>query len=155
MGTAEADIVLVPGHRVVTVKVLDMVMVMVNVLVMVITMAMVIEWLVRTIGDSKQVKMTIVRRSSILTSSYIMAYGLISAITWLIITVIFMLLQYPFILHIATRIAFEKYKSGFSPQLKASHRHFSEKHLCFWRPGLRSRLSLRGMDQFLKMEMNQ
>ena len=29
VGTAEADIVLVPGHRVVTVKVLDMVMVMI------------------------------------------------------------------------------------------------------------------------------
>ena len=51
VGTAEADIVLVPGHRVVTVKVLDMVMVMVNVLVMVITMVMVMEWMVRTIGD--------------------------------------------------------------------------------------------------------
>ena len=54
VGTAEADIVLVPGHRVVTVKVLDMVMVMVNVLVMVITMVMVMEWMVGTIGDSKQ-----------------------------------------------------------------------------------------------------
>ena len=54
MGTAEADIVLVPGHRVVTVKVLDMVMVMVNVLVMVVTMVMVMEWMVRTIGDSKR-----------------------------------------------------------------------------------------------------
>ena len=51
VGTAEADRVLVPGHRVVTVKVLDMVMVMVNVLVMIITMVMVMEWMVRTIGD--------------------------------------------------------------------------------------------------------
>ena len=49
MGTAEADIVLVPGRRVVTVKVLDIVMVVVNVLVMVITMVMVMEWMVRTI----------------------------------------------------------------------------------------------------------
>ena len=43
VGTAEADIVLVPGHRVVVVKVLDMVLVMVNVLVRAITMVMVIE----------------------------------------------------------------------------------------------------------------
>ena len=60
---------------------------------------------------------------ALLTSSYIMAYGLISAITWLIIAVIFMLLQNP-IIPIATRIAFEKSKSGISPQLKGCHRHF-------------------------------
>ena len=129
------------------------VLAMVNVLVMVITMVMVMEWMVRTIGDSKRCENN--NCDTFLTSSYIMAYGLISAITWLIITVIFVLLQNPFILHIATRIAFQKSKSGFPPQLKASHRHFSEKHLCFWKPGLRSRLSLRGMDQFLKKEMNQ
>ena len=74
MGTAEADIVLVPGHRVVTVKVLDMVLVMVNVLVMVM------EWMVRTIGDSKRCEND--NCEAFLTSSYIMAYGLISAITW-------------------------------------------------------------------------
>ena len=80
VGTAEADIVLVPGHRVVVVKVLDMVMVMVNVLVMVITMVMVMEWMVRTIGDSKRCEND--NCEAFLTSSYIMAYGLISAITW-------------------------------------------------------------------------